>query len=161
MQIVGEYRFAADRLSVWRALNDPEVLRRAIPGCERMDRATDSEWHGRVVVRVWPIKATFDGTVRLSELAPPDRYRIAIEAEAPLVGTAGGSARVTLAPDAEGGTLLTYNAETEIGGRLAQLGGRLVQSAGTKYANKFFARFAEAMAQVDAEDANQRSERTS
>src|SRR3954470_21842 len=129
MRIVGDYRFAADRLSVWRALNDPEVLRRAIPGCEKMDRVTDVEWHGRVVVRVWPIKATFDGIVRLSELAPPDRYRITIEADAPLLGTAGGSAIVTLAPDPRGGTKLTYDAETEIGGRLAQLGGRLVQSA--------------------------------
>ncbi|GIL38355.1 CoxG family protein [Roseiterribacter gracilis] len=151
MRIVGDYHFAADRLSVWRALNDPEVLRRAIPGCETMDRASDVEWHGRVVVRVWPIKATFDGIVRLSELAPPDRYRITIEADAPLLGTAGGSAIVTLTADPNGGTKLTYDAETEIGGRLAQLGGRLVQSAGTKYADKFFARFAEAMDEVEAE----------
>jgi carbon monoxide dehydrogenase subunit G len=152
MRIVGEYRFAADRLSVWRALNDPEVLRRAIPGCEKMDRVTDAEWHGRLVVRIWPIKATFDGIVRLSELSPPDRYRITIEADAPLVGNAGGSAVVTLAEDPQGGgALLTYDAETEIGGRLAQLGGRLVQSAGTKYANKFFARFAEAMAEIEVE----------
>jgi uncharacterized protein len=151
MRIVGDYRFAADRLSVWRALNDPEVLRRAIPGCERMDRVTDVEWHGRVIVRIWPIKATFDGIVRLSELSPPDRYRITIEADAPLVGNAGGSAIVTLAQDPQGGALLTYDAETEIGGRLAQIGGRLVQSAGTKYANKFFARFADAMTAIDAE----------
>ncbi|MDB5365084.1 MAG: hypothetical protein JWM77_1011 [Rhodospirillales bacterium] len=152
MRIVGEYRFAADRLSVWRALNDPEVLRRAIPGCEKMDRVTDAEWHGRVVVRIWPIKATFDGIVRLSELSPPDRYRITIEADAPLVGNAGGSAVVTLDEDPQGGgALLTYDAETEIGGRLAQIGARLVQSAGTKYANKFFARFADAMAEIETE----------
>jgi uncharacterized protein len=153
MRIVGDYRFAADRLSVWHALNDPEVLRRAIPGCERMDRITDVEWHGRVIVRIWPIKATFDGVVRLSELEPPDRYRIAIEAEAPVIGTAGGSALVTLSAAPDGGTLLTYDAETEIGGRLAHLGSKLVQNAGTKYADKFFNRFAEAMAAVESERA--------
>lgn len=152
MHLVGEYRFAADRDSVWRALNDPEVLQRAIPGCERIDRITATHWEGRVIVKIWPIKASFDGVIHLSELSPPDRYRITIEAQAPVVGQVRGSAAVSLQPEGSG-TRLTYDSAVEIGGKLAALGAKLVEGAGTKYADKFFARFAEAMEFVAAERA--------
>jgi carbon monoxide dehydrogenase subunit G len=146
MEFVGEYRFAASAMEVWLALNDPEVLRRTIPGCERMERVTPTDYAGHLKVRLGPIGAAFNGKIALSELDPPFSYRISVEAHGQIAGTAAGSARVRLT-DHPGGALLRYEAETEIGGRIAKLGAKLMHGTATRYADKFFARFAQAMAE--------------
>ena len=144
MEFVGEYRFRATALEVWIALNDPEVLKRTIPGCDRMERVTPTDFAGHLAIKLGPVTATFDGKIALSELDPPTSYRISVEAHGAIAGSAAGSARVKLV-DMEGGALLRYEAETAIGGRLAKLGGKLMHGTATRYADKFFARFAAAM----------------
>lgn len=144
MEFVGEYRFAATAQQVWVALNDPEVLKRTIPGCDSMARITPTEYAGHVSVSLGPLNAGFDGKITLSELDPPLSYRISVEAQASIAGTAAGSAKVRLI-DVPGGSVLHYEAETEIGGRLAAIGAKFVRGTATRYADKFFARFAKAM----------------
>jgi carbon monoxide dehydrogenase subunit G len=146
MEFTGEYRFDASAMEVWLALNDPEVLKRTIPGCETMERISPTDYAGHLKVRLGPISAAFDGRIALSELDPPTSYRISVAAHGSIAGSATGSARVRLT-DLPGGALLRYDAETEIGGRLATLGVKLMHGAATRYADKFFARFAKAMAE--------------
>jgi carbon monoxide dehydrogenase subunit G len=146
MEFVGDYRFDASAMEVWLALNDPEVLKRTIPGCESMARVTPTDYAGHLKVKLGPISAAFDGKIALSELNPPTSYRISVEAHGAIAGSATGSARVRLV-DLPGGALLHYEAETEIGGRLARLGAKLMHGTATRYADKFFARFAKAMAE--------------
>jgi carbon monoxide dehydrogenase subunit G len=148
MEFTGEYQFNASAMEVWLALNDPEVLKRTIPGCETMERMTPTEYAGHLKVRLGPISAAFDGRIVLSELDPPTSYRISVEAHGAIAGSASGSARVRLT-DRPGGAILRYEAETEIGGRLAKLGVKLMHGTATRYADKFFTRFAKAMAQRD------------
>jgi carbon monoxide dehydrogenase subunit G len=149
MEFVGQYRFNASALEVWTALNDPEVLRRTIPGCDVMERVTPTDFAGHLVYRIGPLNAGFTGRITLSELDPPHRYRISVEAHGRFAGTAAGSAAVQLA-DLPEGALLHYQAKTEIGGRLASFGSRLMHGTATKYADKFFNRFAAAMEERDA-----------
>ena len=144
MEFVGEYRFNASAMDVWLALNDTEVLMRTIPGCDAMERITATHYAGHLKVDLGLFNAGFKGTITLSELDPPTRYRISVEARAPIAGTASGSAMVNLT-DLPDGAVLYYKAETAIGGRLAKLGVRLMHGTATRYADKFFARFAEAM----------------
>jgi len=146
MEFIGEYRFSASALDVWLALNDPEVLKQTIPGCHAMERVTATDYAGQLKVDLGLFKAGFSGTIRLSELDPPTNYRITVEATAVLVGTASGTAKVRLI-DEPAGAVLHYQAETALGGRLAKFGAKLMHGTATRYANKFFARFAEAMAQ--------------
>jgi carbon monoxide dehydrogenase subunit G len=145
MEFVGDYRFNASALAVWHALNDPDVLKATIPGCETMTRVTPTHYAGQVSYKVSVLTLAFDGKITLSELEPPTSYRISVEAHGRLAGTAGGTAKVRLVDTAQG-SHLHYEASTEIGGRLATLGARLMHGTATKYAEKFFARFAEAMA---------------
>ena len=145
MEFIGEYRFNASALDVWLALNDPEVLKQTIPGCDRMERITPTDYAGHLKVDLGLFKAGFSGTIKLSELNPPTNYRITVEASAALVGTASGSAKVRLI-DGPAGAVLYYQAETALGGRLAKFGAKLMHGTATRYADKFFARFAEAMA---------------
>lgn len=144
MEFIGEYRFSASAEDVWLALNDPEVLKQTIPGCHAMERITPTDYAGHLKVDLGLFKAGFSGTIRLSELDPPTNYRITVEATAALVGTASGSAKVRLV-DEPAGAVLYYRAETALGGRLAKFGARLMHGTATRYADKFFARFAEAM----------------
>ena len=144
MEFVGDYQFKATAEQVWLALNDTEVLKRTIPGCDTMVRVTPTEYAGHVTVKLGPLTAGFDGTISLSELNPPASYRIGVEAQGTIAGRAGGSARVRLT-DIPGGSILHYEAETEFGGRLATIGAKFVRGTATRYADKFFARFAEAM----------------
>jgi uncharacterized protein len=148
MEFVGEYRFNTSALDVWLALNDPEVLKRTIPGCDAMERITPTDYAGHLKVDLGLFKAGFSGTITLSELDPPTSYRITVAAQAMLVGTASGSAKVQLV-DLPGGAVLHYTAETALGGRLAKLGAKLMHGTATRYADKFFARFAEAMEHRD------------
>ena len=145
MDIKGEYRIEAPREKVFAALNDAEVLKACIPGCEQLDKTSESEFQAVATVKVGPVKARWKGKVRLSDLDPPNSYRISGEGEGGAAGFAKGGAKVSLS-DQEGGTRLSYDVEAQIGGKLAQLGQRLINSAAKKTADDFFERFAGAVA---------------
>jgi carbon monoxide dehydrogenase subunit G len=149
MEFVGEYRFNASAMDVWVALNDPEVLKRTIPGCDAMERITPTYYAGHLKVDLGLFKAGFTGTITLSELDPPTDYRISVAAQGEIAGSASGSAKVRLV-DLPDGAILHYTAKTALGGRLAKLGAKLMHGTATRYADKFFARFAEAMEQRNA-----------
>jgi uncharacterized protein len=144
MTMTGDVVLPADRAAVWAALNDPEILKRCIPGAQELDKVSDTEFQATAKVAVGPVKATFRGRVTLSDIDPPNGYTISGEGQGGVAGFAKGGARVRLA-DAEGGTRLTYDVEAAVGGKLAQLGGRLINGVAKKYADEFFANFAKAL----------------
>jgi carbon monoxide dehydrogenase subunit G len=144
MVMTGEQQLAAPRETVWAKLNDPAVLKACIPGCETLDVIGENEFQAVATNKIGPVKARFKGKVRLSDLDPPNGYKISGEGDGGVAGFAKGGASVRLT-DKDGGTLLTYNVEAQIGGKLAQLGQRLVNGAAKKMADDFFARFAEAV----------------
>ena len=146
MQMNDSQRIPASKEKVWAALNDPEILKKCIPGCQSLAMTSPTEMTATVVFKVGPVKATFGGKVTLSDLDPPNSYRISGEGSGGVAGFAKGGATVTLA-DKEGGTLLSYNVEAQIGGKLAQLGQRLINSAAKKTADDFFIKFAAAVTQ--------------
>jgi len=141
MDMSGEYRVEAPRAKVWQALNDPEILKQCITGCEAVEKLSDTEFTARVNARVGPVSARFTGKVTLSELDPPNGYRISGEGQGGVAGFAKGAAAVKLADDGDG-TKLSYTVEAQIGGKLAQIGSRLVDSTARKYAEDFFGKFA-------------------
>ena len=144
MTMSGEQQLAAPRQKVWEMLNDPAVLKTCIPGCETLDVIGENEFQAVATNRIGPVKARFKGKVRLTDLDPPNGYKIAGEGDGGVAGFAKGGATVTLS-DKDGGTLLSYNVEAQIGGKLAQLGQRLVNGAAKKLADDFFVRFAAAV----------------
>ena len=144
MTMTGEVQLAAPRETVWAKLNDPEVLKVCIPGCETLEMLSDNEFQAVAVNKVGPVKARFKGKVRLSDLDPPNGYRISGEGDGGVAGFAKGGAEVKLTPK-DDGTLLTYTVEAQIGGKLAQLGQRLVNGAAKKLADEFFVKFAKAV----------------
>ena len=144
MTMSGEVQLAAPREEVWAKLNDTETLKSCVPGCEQLDKISDTEFQAIASVKVGPVKARWKGKVRLSDLDPPNGYKITGEGEGGVAGFAKGNAVVGLT-DKDGGTLLTYNVEAQIGGKLAQLGQRLINSAAKKTADDFFANFAKAV----------------
>ncbi len=146
MTMSGEVQLPATREAVWAKLNDPVVLKSCVPGCEQLDKTSDTEFQAIASIKVGPVKARWKGKVRLSDLDPPNGYKISGEGEGGVAGFAKGGATVALA-DKDGGTLLTYNVEAQIGGKLAQLGQRLINSAAKKTADDFFANFAKAVQQ--------------
>ncbi|MEX2257083.1 MAG: carbon monoxide dehydrogenase subunit G [Woeseia sp.] len=137
MDVKGEYRIRAPREQVWVALNDPEMLAKCIPGCEVLERVTDSELKGRIRAAIGPVRATFNTRITLENLNPPASYTLAGESKAGGAGFGKGSADVTLEP-VDDGTLLSYNARFKVGGKLAQIGSRLVAGATEKTADEFF-----------------------
>lgn len=141
MDIIGEYRIAAPREAVWAALNDPEVLALCIPGCKELTRVSPEELAAKVALKVGPVSATFAGTVRLEDIRAPDGYTLAGQGNGGMAGFAKGRAVVTLAEDGPD-TLLHYEAKAEIGGKIASLGGRLIQATSRKLADEFFGKFA-------------------
>jgi len=141
MVMNGEVQLPAPRELVWAKLNDTEALKAAIPGCETLEKLSDNEFQAVATNKIGPVKARFKGKVRLSDLDPPNGYRISGEGDGGVAGFAKGGATVALT-DKDGGTLLTYNVEAQIGGKLAQLGQRLVNGAAKKLADQFFAKFA-------------------
>jgi hypothetical protein len=141
LEMSGEYVLPVPRKTVWDALNDQEMLKRCIPGCETLEKKSDTEFSAVVVTKVGPVKARFKGNVRLEDLDPPNSYKIVGEGEGGVAGFAKGGASVTLT-EKDGGTLLSYNVEAQIGGKLAQLGQRLVNGAAKKVADDFFKKFA-------------------
>ena len=150
MEITGEYRIPAPRQTVWEALNDPEVLKECIPGCETLEKVSDTEFTARVSTKVGPVKARFSGKVTLMDIDPPNGYRIAGEGQGGVAGFAKGSAVVKLTDDGED-TLLNYDADAQVGGKLAQLGSRLIAGTARKTADDFFRNFAEKVGGAEAE----------
>ena len=144
MNMSGEYQIAASRETVWAKLNDPEVLKACIPGCEQLEKVSDTEFQAVAVNKIGPVKAKFKGKVRLSDIDPPNGYKISGEGDGGVAGFAKGGATVALVPK-DGGTLLTYNVEAQIGGKLAQLGQRLVNGVAKKMADDFFQKFVAAV----------------
>ena len=142
MKFTGSYRVSAPRQTVWEAINDPDILRQCIPGCEEIVRETPTDWTAKVVAKVGPVKARFAAKIRLEDLQPPSSSRIVGEGNGGAAGFAKGEARITLA-DEDNATRLTYEAEAQIGGKLAQIGSRLIDGFARKYADEFFAKFAE------------------
>ena len=144
MTMNGEVQLAAPREAVWEKLNDPEVLKACIPGCEELEKTDDHGFRATAKMKVGPVSARFKGKVTLSDLDPPNGYKITGEGEGGVAGFAKGAADVRLS-DKDGGTLLTYNVEAQIGGKLAQLGQRLINGAAKKMADEFFQKFAAAV----------------
>lgn len=149
MEQVGEYRIAAPRARVWEALNDPAVLKSCIEGCEELTRSGEDAFHAVVRARLGPVNAVFAGDIALKDLDPPNGYTLDVNAKGGAAGFASGSARVTLKDEGEG-TLLSYAAEGRVGGKLAQIGQRLVDAAARKTADDFFAAFARELGAADA-----------
>ena len=150
MVMNGEVQLSAPRQLVWEKLNDTEALKASIPGCETLEKLSDNEFQAVATNKVGPVKARFKGKVRLSDLDPPNGYRISGEGDGGVAGFAKGGATVALS-DKDGGTLLTYNVEAQIGGKLAQLGQRLVNGAAKKLADQFFTKFAAQFAPAESE----------
>jgi len=140
MDMSGEYRIPAPRDRVWAALNDPEILRQAIPGCEELTKHSDTELEAKVTAKVGPVKAKFAGNVRLENINAPESYSIVGEGKGGAAGFAKGGADVHLKEDGSD-TILTYNAKAEVGGKLAQIGSRLIQGTAKKMADDFFGKF--------------------
>ena len=134
--------------AVWEALNDPGVLKDCIPGCETLTRESDTEWRAVVAAKVGPVSARFSGKVALADVAPPTGYTLKFEGQGGAAGFANGEAKVTLAPAAENQTELSYVAKAQVGGKLAQIGSRLVDGVAAQMAEDFFARFAARFATV-------------
>jgi len=150
MEMTGEYRISAPREKVWEALNDPEVLAKCIPGCQELNKDSDTELSATVKSKVGPVSATFKGSVNLTDIDPPNGYKISGEGTGGVAGFAKGGADVKLAEDG-GETVLTYVANAQVGGKLAQIGSRLIDSTAKKMANEFFGKFAEEVGSGDSE----------
>jgi carbon monoxide dehydrogenase subunit G len=144
MTMNGEVQLAATRQAVWDKLNDPAVLKVCIPGCEELEKTDDHGFRAVAKMKVGPVSARFKGKVNLSDLDPPNGYRISGEGEGGVAGFAKGGATVKLS-DKDGGTLLSYDVEAQIGGKLAQLGQRLINGTAKKLADEFFANFVKAV----------------
>ena len=138
MNMQGEERIAASVDAVWAALNDPDVLKACIPGCEALEKKSDTQMAATVALKLGPVKARFTGDVQLKNLKPPHSYTIQGEGKGGIAGFAKGGADVTLTQDGDG-TILAYSVNADVGGKIAQLGSRLIDSTAKKLAGQFFA----------------------
>lgn len=145
MDLTGEYVIAAERQAVWEALNDPDVLRECIPGCQSLEMQSPTEMTATVVTKIGPVKAKFTGEVTLSNIEAPVSYTISGEGKGGIAGFAKGGADVHL-DEVEEGTKLSYAVKAQVGGKLAQLGSRLIDSTAKKLAEQFFSNFAHKVA---------------
>ncbi len=144
MEIKGEYRIGASREKVFAALNDAAVLQACIPGCESLEKLSDTEMTAKVRLRIGPVSAAFSGKVTLSDIDPPNGYRISGEGQGGVAGFAKGGAAVRLAEDGAE-TVLTYDVDAQVGGKIAQVGARLITGTAKKLADQFFGKFAESV----------------
>jgi uncharacterized protein len=144
MEMHGERRIPAPREEVWARLNDAETLKSSIPGCQEIEKTSDTEFTAKVRAKVGPVSATFQGKVTLSDLNPPNGYTISGEGQGGVAGFAKGGAKVSL-ETADGETVLRYEVQAQVGGKLAQIGSRLIDATARKMADDFFNRFAEAV----------------
>lgn len=151
MEMSGESRIPASIDKVWAALNDPEILKASIPGCQSLEKTSDTEMTATVQAKVGPVKATFKGNVTLSNIDPPNGYTISGEGKGGVAGFAKGGADVNLTPDGDG-TLLAYKVNAQVGGKLAQIGARLIDATAKQMADQFFAAFAANVAGPAAPD---------
>ncbi len=147
MTMKGEVTLHADRNTVWAKLNDPEALKAAIPGCQDLEKIGDTAFRATVKLKVGPVSATFKGSVELTDIDPPNGYRIVGQGEGGIAGFAKGGARVRLhdIPDSPGHCKLEYEVDAEVGGKIAQLGSRLINGVASKTADQFFTNFAEGL----------------
>lgn len=141
MQMNDSRSVPVSRDKVWAALNDPDVLRQCIPGCQSLEMTSPTDMTATVVIKIGPVKATFGGKVTLSDLDPPNGYRITGEGSGGVAGFAKGGAVIRLEAAGENETILHYEVDSQIGGKLAQLGGRLIDSTARKLAGEFFTKF--------------------
>jgi hypothetical protein len=146
MEMTGERRIAAPRQRVWEALNDPAVLQASIPGCESVERTGEDSFQAKVAVKLGPMAARFGGKVQLSNIVPPVSYTISGEGQGGAMGFAKGGADVALEEAGPSDTVLRYNVKAQIGGKMAQLGARLIDSTAKSMAEQFFDRFAAQLA---------------
>jgi carbon monoxide dehydrogenase subunit G len=146
MDMTGERRIPAPRQTVWDALNDPEVLKASIPGCDSLERLSDTQLKATAAIRIGPISARFGGAVTLSDIDPPNGYTISGEGQGGVAGFAKGGAQVRLSDDG-GATILAYTVNAQVGGKMAQLGARLIDATARQMADAFFDRFSK---QVEA-----------
>jgi uncharacterized protein len=149
VELQEERRIAAPRERVYAALNDPEILRQCIPGCETLTKTGDNQMEATVLIKIGPVKARFSGAVELKSLNPPESYTIAGEGKGGAAGFAKGHADVRLTADGAG-TMLKYDVKADVGGKIAQLGSRLIDSTSRKMAGDFFAKFAELVEKSEA-----------
>jgi len=145
MEMTGEQLIPVPQAEVWRALNDPEVLKACIAGCEAIERVSDTEYRVTMVAAVGPVKAKFNGKLVLSDLTPPNSYSLSFEGSGGAAGFGKGSAQVSLKTEGAG-TRLTYSAKASVGGKLAQVGSRLIDGVARKMADDFFTAFNEKLA---------------
>jgi len=146
MDMNGERRIALPRAVVWEALNDAETLGKCIPGCQSIEKTGDNGFKASVVIKVGPVKAKFSGSVQLQDIVPLEGYSLVGQGEGGVAGFAKGGAKVSLADDGEG-TVLTYTVDANVGGKLAQIGGRLINSTAVKLADQFFDNFGTVVAE--------------
>ena len=144
MELEDEIRIDAPRSRVYEGLNDPETLKQCIPGCEELIKHSDTELEAKVVLKIGPVKAKFGGNVVLNPINPPEKFSLSGEGNGGIAGFAKGGADVELIEDGDG-TILRYTAKADVGGKIAQLGSRLVVSTSKKLAGKFFENFAEVL----------------
>jgi uncharacterized protein len=142
MQMSDEVLLPGDRAIIWQMLNNPDILRQCIPGCESLEKVSDTELAATAKIKIGPVSARFHGRVTLQDLDPPNGYRIVGAGEGGIAGFAKGTAIVTL-HETSGGTLMKYEVDAQIGGKMAQLGARLIDGVAKKLADQFFARFEE------------------
>ena len=142
MKMNGEFRVPTDRETVWRALNDPEVLKECLPGCQEIEKTSDTEMSATLAIKVGPVKATFKGGVTFSDLDPPNGYTLSGQGQGGTAGFASGEAKVSLVEE-DGATVVQYDVDAKVGGKLAQIGSRLIDSTAKKLAKQFFDSLAE------------------
>lgn len=140
MEMTGEQLIPVPQAEVWRGLNDPEVLKACIAGCESIEKVSDTEFRVAITAAVGPVKAKFAGKLRLADLNPPTSYSLSFEGSGGAAGFGKGGAKVMLKPEG-GGTRLTYTANASVGGKLAQVGSRLIDGVAKKMADDFFTAF--------------------
>ena len=156
MQMSGEFRVPADRQAVWQSLNDPEVLKACLPGCEEIEKTSDTAMRAKITAKVGPVRAKLSGSVTLSDLDPPNSYTLTGKGQGP-VGFASGAVKVVLS-EADGQTVVHYDVDAKIGGKLAQIGSRLIDSSAKKLAGEFFDALAEQLRGAQPAPAEARAE---
>ncbi|WP_145597330.1 SRPBCC family protein [Candidatus Pelagibacter sp. FZCC0015] len=150
MKLTGSYKINLEKQKVWDALNDPEILKQAIPGCEEFNKKSDTEFSAKATNKIGPFNATFSGDIELKDLNPPNSYKISGSGNS-LVGFASGEAKVKL-EDTDKGTNLIYSVEAQVGGKIAQVGSRLIDMTAKKMADIFFGKFSELISSEKVEE---------
>ena len=150
MKMSGSQIIQAPRETVWRGLNDPKVLQQCIPGCESIVASSPTQMSAKVVLKIGPVKASFTGAVTLSDIKAPESYRISGRGEGGFAGFASGGATVKLKENGSGETLMEYDVDAQVGGKIAALGSRLIDSTASSLADQFFTKFASLIRQAPA-----------